>query len=80
MIFKDESGPRTGKVAPFKLDSNLRYRIVSVGSDLYCWLDRATDQMLPYKNGDEAQFNSLDDAVDAFINKQLTVERNEVMR
>ncbi len=59
-----------------KLDSNLRYRVVGVG-DLYHWLDRKTNQPLSYKNGDAAQFKTLDEAIDAFVNGKLSAERNE---
>jgi len=60
------------------LSSNLRYRVVAVG-DKYHWLDRKTNQALNYKNGDEAQFDSLDSAIAAFVDGKLTVEKNEVM-
>jgi hypothetical protein len=48
--------------------------------DKYHWLDRKTQQPLTYKNGDEAQFDSLDEAIDAFVKGRLTVERNEVLK
>lgn len=47
--------------------------------DRYHWLDRATNQPLTYKDGREAQWETLDEAITAFINKRLAVERNEVM-
>lgn len=61
-----------------KPDSNLRYRVVAIGMRHH-WLDRKTDQPLTYKSGDEAQFDSLDEAVSAFTEGQLTVQRNEVL-
>jgi len=61
-----------------KLSSNLRYRVVSV-DDHYHWLDRATNQPVPYKDGSVAQFDDLDAAIAAFVNGKLTVERNEEM-
>jgi len=60
------------------LSSNLRYRVVAIG-DKYHWLDRKTNQSLNYKNGDEAQFDSLDESIAAFVNGKLTVEKNEVL-
>lgn len=62
----------------FKLDSNLRYRVVAVG-EKYHWLDRATQQSLTYKDGSEAQFADLDSAIQVFIDGELTVECNEVL-
>lgn len=47
--------------------------------DRYHWLDRKTDKPLTYKNGNEAQFNSLDEAIDAFVEGKLSVDRNEVL-
>jgi hypothetical protein len=60
------------------LTSNLRYRVVAI-DDKYHWIDRATSQPVTYENGDEARFDSLDEAVDAFIDGKLTVKQNEVM-
>lgn len=69
-------------------DSNLRYRVVAVNGDAAkllsgpcpCyWLDRKTQQPLTYKDGSEAQWSSLDEAIDAFIEGKLSAERNEVM-
>lgn len=48
-------------------------------TDRYHWLDRKTKQSVPYKNGEEAQFDGLDEAIAAFIEGRLTVERNEVL-
>lgn len=62
----------------FQLNSNLRYRVVAVG-DKYHWLDRATNEPLTYKDGSEAQFDGLDEAIAAFINRKLSAERNDVM-
>lgn len=71
------------------LDSNLRYRVVAVNGDAAkllsgpcpCyWLDRKTDQPLTYKDGSEARWTSLDEAISAFVKGRLEVERNEVMR
>lgn len=62
----------------FKLDSNLRYRVVAVG-EKYHWLDRATQQPLTYKDGSEAQWPTLDEAIAAFIDGQLSAECNEVL-
>lgn len=59
-------------------DNNLRYRVVGIG-DKYHWLDRKTNLALTYKNGDEARFNSLDEAIAAFVDGLLTVERNEAL-
>ena len=47
--------------------------------DYYYWLDRRTRQPLTYKDGREAQWKTLDEAISAFTDGQLTVERNEVM-
>jgi hypothetical protein len=58
--------------------NNLRYRVIAIG-DYYHWTDRKTGQAVPYENGDEARFNSLDEAVDAFIQGKLAVKKNEVM-
>lgn len=80
MKFADETDySRTPTVAPFKLSSNLRYRVVAVG-DRYHWLDRKTNLPLTYKNGDEAQFDGLDDAIGAFLDGLLSAERNEELR
>lgn len=46
-------------------------------SEQYHWLDRKTKQPLTYQNGEEAQFDSLDDAIKAFINGKLSATRNE---
>lgn len=70
------------------LDSNLRYRVVAINGDWAklvsgpcpCyWLDRATQQPLTYKDGSEARWTSLDEAIEAFVEGRLTVEMNEVM-
>lgn len=70
------------------LDSNLRYRVVAINGDAAkllsrpcpCyWLDRTTQQPLTYKDGGEARWSSLDEAIEAFVEGRLTVERNEVM-
>lgn len=45
----------------------------------YHWLDRRTKQPVPYKSGDAAQFDSLDEAISAFVEGKLTAERNEVL-
>ena len=45
----------------------------------YHWLDRATNRPLIYANGDEARFNSLDEAIQAFIDGRLSASRNEVL-
>jgi hypothetical protein len=58
------------------LTSNLRYRIVAIG-DSYHWIDRATGEPVDYENGDTAQFPSLDEAIDAFIDGKLAVKVNE---
>lgn len=91
MIFKDETDYTkygTGKIAPFKLDSNLRYRVVTLDGDAAkllsgprpCyWLDRVTNQPLTYKDGSEAQWATLDEAIEAFVEGTLMAERNEVM-
>lgn len=52
---------------------------VAIKGDRYHWLDRKTGQPLPYKNGDVAQFDSLDEAIAAFVEGRLSVERNEVL-
>lgn len=71
------------------LDSSLRYRVVAINGDAAkllsgpcpCyWLDRKTDQPLTYKDGSEARWTSLDEAISAFVEGRLEVERNEVMR
>lgn len=70
------------------MSSDLRYRVVALDGDATkllsgpcpCyWLDRATNQPLTYKDGSEAQWAALDEAIDAFVEGRLTVERNEVM-
>lgn len=60
------------------LTSNLRYRVVAI-DDKYHWIDRTANKPVTYENGDEARFDSLDEAVDAFIDGKLTVKQNEVM-
>lgn len=45
----------------------------------YRWLDRATNQPLTYKDGSEARFDGLDEAIDAFVDSKLRAERNEVL-
>lgn len=47
--------------------------------DRYHWLDRKTNRPLTYKNGDMAQFTSLDAAIEAFIKGELEAEKNEVL-
>lgn len=59
-------------------DSNLRYRVVAIGEQ-YHWLDRATNQPLTYKDGSEARFGSLDEAISTFVDGRLSAERNEVL-
>ena len=59
----------------FKLDSNLRYRIVASGNR-YHWIDRATKLPVPYEGGGKALFKSLDEAIDAFIKGKLIVKQN----
>jgi hypothetical protein len=59
------------------LTSNLRYRVVAIG-DNYHWIDRTTNELVAYENGDTAQFPSLDEAVAAFIDGKLTVKVNEM--
>jgi hypothetical protein len=76
MMFTNETNEHMGKTRPFKLDSTLRYRVVGIGQR-YHWLDRKTNQPLTMKNGDEAQFNSLDEAIDAFIKGELSAQQNE---
>lgn len=70
------------------LNSNLRYRVVAIDGDTTqllsgpcpCyWLDRKTNQPLTYKDGSEAQWSTLDEAIEAFVEGRLTVGRNEVM-
>jgi len=58
------------------MNSNLRYRVMS-NDDYFFWIDRKTSQALTYKNGDEARFDSLDEAIAAFVDAKLTVEKNE---
>jgi hypothetical protein len=60
------------------LSSNLRYRMVALG-DKYHWIDRINNQSLTYENGEAAQFDSLDDAIDAFVDGKLTAKKNEVI-
>jgi hypothetical protein len=79
MTFTNDTKEHTGEIAPFKLDSKLRYRVVGIG-ERYHWLDRKTNQPLTYKNGDEAQFDSLDEAIDAFLSGRLSAEQNEELR
>jgi hypothetical protein len=47
--------------------------------DKYHWLDRKTNEPLAYKDGSEAQFDSLDEAISAFVDGKLSAERNEVL-
>lgn len=70
------------------LNSNLRYRVVAIDGDITqllsgpcpCyWLDRKTNQPLTYKDGSKAQWSTLDEAIEAFVEGRLTVGRNEVM-
>lgn len=57
-----------------------RKKVAAINDDYeYHWLDRATNQPLTYKDGSEARFGSLDDAISAFIDGRLSVERNEVI-
>lgn len=60
------------------LNSNLRYRVVGIG-DQYHWLDRKTNEPLTDKNGHEARFDSLDAAIQAFIEGRLSADRNEAL-
>lgn len=60
------------------LSSNLRYRVVASG-DKFHWLDRKTNQPLTYRDGQAAQFDDLDAAIAAFVEGELSVERNEVL-
>lgn len=71
------------------LDSNLRYRVVAIDGDTTqllggpcpCyWLDRKTNQPLTYKDGSEAQWSILDEAIEAFVEGRLSVTGNEVLR
>lgn len=62
----------------FKLSSKLRYRVVAVGEQ-YHWLDRKTNHAVPYENGQPARFNSLDEAIDAFIQGKLVVKQNVIL-
>lgn len=59
----------------FKLESNLRYRVVATGNR-YQWIDRATKLPVPYAGGGRALFKTLDEAIDAFIQGKLTVKQN----
>lgn len=43
----------------------------------YHWLDRKTKQPLAYSDGRQARFNSLDEAIAAFVNGELEAKRNE---
>lgn len=52
---------------------------IPVENDRYHWLDRATNKPLTYKNGSEAQFGSLDEAITAFINGELEATVNEAL-
>lgn len=61
------------------LDSKLRYRVVGIGEQ-YHWLDRANNQPLTYKDGHQARFNTLDDAIHAFIRQELSAEMNEELK
>lgn len=90
MIFdaEDVHYLQSGTIAPFKLNSNLRYRVVAVNGDAAkllsgpcpCyWLDRKTRQPLTYKDGSEARWTTLDDAIDAFVEGRLEVEGNELL-
>lgn len=45
--------------------------------DRYHWLDRKTNRPLAYKSGEEAQFNSLDEAITAFVDGKLEATSNE---
>ena len=60
------------------LTSNLRYRIVATG-DNYYWIDRVTNEPVPYENGDTAQFSTLDETIAAFVDGKLVVKMNEPM-
>lgn len=62
--------------SPFVLDSDMRYRVIYQDS-AYRWSDRKTNKFLMYRDGNEALFNSLDDAIAAFVNGMLTVTQNE---
>ena len=59
----------------FQLSSNLRYRVVAIG-DRYHWIDRCTQLPVPYEGGGKARFETLDDAIAAFIDGKLTVKQN----
>jgi len=59
----------------FKLDSNLRYRVVASGNR-YHWIDRATQLPVPFAGGSKASFRSLDEAIAAFIDGKLAVKQN----
>lgn len=45
----------------------------------YYWLDRKTNQPLTYKDGSEARFDGLDEAITAFVDGELSAKRNEVL-
>jgi hypothetical protein len=60
------------------MNSNLRYRVVAI-DDRYHWIDRRTNQPVTFKDGSEARFDGLDEAVRAFIDGKLSVEKNEVI-
>jgi hypothetical protein len=73
-----ESGRKDSVETMITLSSNLRYRIIAIG-DKYHWIDRVNNEPITYENGEVAQFNSLDDAIDAFVEGKLTVKKNEVI-
>lgn len=50
---------------------------VENSGDQYHWLDRKTKQPVKYQDGREARFNSLDEAIAAFVNGELEVKMNE---
>lgn len=62
--------------SPLALDSDLRYRVIFKDS-VYRWLDRKTKEFLTHKDGKDAPFDSLDEAISAFVNGTLTVSQNE---
>jgi hypothetical protein len=61
------------------LDSNLRYRVEAIGNR-YHWIDRATKLPVPYADGSKARFKTLDEAIAAFVEGQLTVRQNVLMK
>ena len=65
----------SGTRETFKLESNLRYRVVAIG-DRYHWIDRATKLPVPFAGGGKARFKTLDEAIAAFIDGKLTVKQN----